>query len=85
MLTCKEVTRLVSESLDRTLPLSQRLALRIHFMMCRYCRRFREQVIFIRALVNQLSGEKETESPPEWMSLSEQARGRILQTLEEAE
>jgi len=34
MLSCKEATRLVSESLGRELPVRQRLSLRFHLMMC---------------------------------------------------
>jgi putative zinc finger protein len=48
MLLCKEVTRLVSESLDRRLALIERVRLQLHFRICESCRYFREQMTFIR-------------------------------------
>jgi len=58
MLSCKEATRLVSESLDRELPVRQRLSLRFHLMMCYLCRRYRKQLHFLRSLM-RLYGEEE--------------------------
>ena len=48
MLPCSEVTRLVSQSLDRRLGLMERVGLYLHFRLCDGCRRFREQMAFIR-------------------------------------
>ena len=48
MFHCNEVTRKVSESMDRKLPMRQRLFLRMHLMMCKYCSRFRRQLQIIR-------------------------------------
>ena len=48
MLTCKEVSNLVSQSLDRRLSLIEWAGLRMHFFLCEGCRHFREQMKFIR-------------------------------------
>lgn len=48
MFNCKEVSRRVSESMDRNLPLYQRMLIRMHLMMCKYCTRFRRQVMMLR-------------------------------------
>lgn len=48
MLNCKEVTQLVSESLDRKLPFHQRLGIRIHLLMCKLCSRYERQLMFLR-------------------------------------
>jgi anti-sigma factor ChrR (cupin superfamily) len=40
MLQCNEVTRLWASDAIRDTSLRTRLALRIHLMMCRYCRRY---------------------------------------------
>jgi len=50
MFNCKEVSRRVSESMDDNLPLSQRMLIRIHLLMCRYCARFRRQVMFLKEI-----------------------------------
>jgi hypothetical protein len=49
MFSCKDVSRLVSESMDRELPFYQRVLLRMHLLMCKYCARCREQFEAIRA------------------------------------
>ncbi|GMQ79817.1 MAG: hypothetical protein BMS9Abin03_257 [Thermodesulfobacteriota bacterium] len=48
MFNCKKVTHLVSESLDRKLYLYQRMGMRIHLMMCKFCSRYQEQLLFLR-------------------------------------
>ena len=48
MLTCKEVSKLVSQSLDRRLGLLEWVGLRMHFFLCEGCRHFSEQMAFIR-------------------------------------
>lgn len=36
MFRCQDVSQKVSQSMDASLPLSHRLAVRMHLMMCRY-------------------------------------------------
>jgi predicted anti-sigma-YlaC factor YlaD len=43
-LTCKETARLVLEGEDRTLPLGERVLVRLHLGMCKGCTRFSQQV-----------------------------------------
>ena len=49
MFSCKDVSQLVSESMDRALPFYQRVLLRMHLLMCKYCARCREHFEAIRA------------------------------------
>ena len=77
MLSCKEAAALVSESLDRKLPLAQRIALRMHLFFCRFCRRFSRQVLFLRGAANRVREEKEGEKPPISDSLSMDAKEKI--------
>lgn len=50
MLNCREVTRLLSESQDRTLALTERMSLKIHVMMCKGCRNFGVQMDALRQM-----------------------------------
>jgi|GEM_PF-289833 len=76
-MTCKEATRLVSESLDRELPLHQRLAVKAHFRICVFCKRYWQQLLFIRDAIRGYSKKAEdTEFPPR-TSLSPEAREQI--------
>ena len=54
MLSCKEVTRLVSQGLDRRLAWSERLRLRVHLAICDGCSNFRKQIDFLRRAVQRL-------------------------------
>ena len=56
MKTCKEVHRLVIERQDRALPFMERIAVRIHLMMCGACRRFEAQMRFLREAVRRMPG-----------------------------
>ena len=62
MLPCKEVSRLVSQGLDRELALSERAALRLHFFICEGCRNFNHQMHFLRRAMRELSGAGDGES-----------------------
>ena len=79
MLSCKEVSRLVSESLDRRLPIRQRLAIRMHLLFCRSCTQFRRQLLLIKDAVGHLQDdiEKAVSSSP----LTQEARERMKKTL----
>jgi len=81
MLSCKEISRLVSESLDRKLPLRQRIRVRLHLLMCRLCSRFRKQTHFLRDAARRYLttvGYTDAAAGP---GLSSEARDRIKQSL----
>jgi len=48
MLTCKEVTHLLSEGQDRKLTVAERVRLEMHLLMCTGCSNFRKQMDFLR-------------------------------------
>ena len=81
MLSCKEVSHLVSESLDRKLSPWQRIQVRLHLLMCRLCARFRRQTLFLRdAAHHYLMAVAETETATS-AGLSPEARDRIKRSL----
>jgi hypothetical protein len=59
MLTCKEVSRLASQGLDRRLGLGERAKLRLHLALCDGCRNFRRQLDFLRQAVARIGGPDE--------------------------
>ena len=63
MLSCREVTRLVSQRQDRALGLRERVALRLHFAICEGCRNVNAQMDFLRRAVRRLSERADTERP----------------------
>ena len=54
MLPCREVTRLVSQGLDRKPGFGERVALRVHFAICEGCSNFERQMTLLREAVRQL-------------------------------
>jgi hypothetical protein len=57
LLSCKDVTRLVSQGLDRRLGFGERIAVRVHLLICEGCSNFTRQVRFLRRAVTRL-GER---------------------------
>jgi len=75
MLTCKEISKLISESLDRELPLRERIGVKFHLMMCSLCRTYNRQMHALRSTIHRSSDAV----PPE--HLSPEARKRIKKSL----
>ena len=86
MLSCKEVSKLVSESLDRDLPWYRRLMLRFHMLICTACARYEKQLRFIKENVSRkVTEEKEMEeTPPQGLTCDARERmKRILKAAKE--
>ena len=73
MLSCREITLLLSESLDHPLKLRERMALKIHLAMCDGCHSFEKQMFSLRGIAKQyvngaadklIKSEDETPPPP---------------------
>lgn len=56
---CKEVSRLISDGLDKTMDPRERARLRLHFVICQTCRDVDAQMAFLRRAV-QTMGQDET-------------------------
>jgi predicted anti-sigma-YlaC factor YlaD len=55
-LSCQEVSRLLSERLDTSLPAAERARLRLHLVMCPACRSVGEQMDLLRQAMRHLAG-----------------------------
>ena len=63
LLSCKETTRLLSQGEDRKLAFGERIALRVHFAICKGCRNVNAQFKFLRSTVRSLSRDGDEEKP----------------------
>ena len=61
-LTCKEVSRLISDGQDKDLPPNERARVRLHFVICETCRDVNEQMGFLRRAMARLGRD---EPPPD--------------------
>lgn len=81
MLTCRDVTRLISESMDRTLPLGKRIGIRLHLLLCRFCTRYERQLLLIRDTVRRIASDENEPVGPAPGTLSAEARERIRKSI----
>lgn len=81
MLSCREAVRLISEGMDRPLPVWKRISLRVHVLICTLCERYGRQLLFIRDAVrrhpDELAGVDRAAVPV----LSSEARERIRRAI----
>lgn len=54
MMNCKEATRLMSEGFERKPTLRERLALKMHRMMCAGCTNYGRHLAFLRQAAERL-------------------------------
>ncbi len=72
MFRCRDVSRMVSESMDRRLPWQKRMGIRLHLMMCNLCTRHKKQLEMIRKLMGRYSRVLEESGSPSLMLSSEE-------------
>ncbi len=53
MLSCKQASQLISQSLERQLSGGERFKLRLHLLICRFCKRFSQQLSLIKLAVKK--------------------------------
>lgn len=79
MFRCDEISKKVSLAMDHKIPLHHRMAIRFHLMMCRYCSRFRRQLLLLRK-TGRLDDSEALPSETSYR-LSPEARKRIKRSL----
>ena len=82
MLNCRQVTRLVSQSMDARLRWYQWLGMRIHLVYCVWCRRYASQIHFLHKACKQMDSESEA-SPTHILSneAKDKMRARLLEAM----
>lgn len=77
--TCRDAGRLQSEAIDTKLRFSKRVGLRLHLLICKWCRRYGKQIHFLHQAANE-HPDSLTEAVPQ--DLSAEARERIKRRLQ---
>ncbi len=54
MISCDEATYIISKNQHQKLGFIKRIQLKIHLLMCNYCRRYENQIRFITGIINKL-------------------------------
>lgn len=76
--TCAEMSRITSRALEQPLTIKMRMKMRLHFVICAWCRRYFEQINFLHHTAPRLDLEL-GELPGRGMSA--EAKQRIMQRI----
>jgi len=81
MYKCKQIVELISQGMETKLPWMTRLEMKLHFLMCKTCKRYAQQLAFIHQALGRVDKANHTEN----CQLSTQAKQRIAQKLQQAQ
>lgn len=79
MLTCKQASQLISQSLDHPLSWPQKMKLRLHLLMCTPCTQFKQQLNVLRVALRRIRNTTENDQN---IQLPLDVKDRILRTIE---
>jgi len=63
MLNCRQITERASDFVDAKLPWHARLQVRMHLMMCRFCREYIRQMALVAGALRKLPAQEATPEP----------------------
>ena len=67
MLDCKRTSQLISQSLDRSLTLRERFALKLHLFICKKCKQFSQHLqtlrVAFKTMVSLIESNNRIEMP----------------------
>ena len=75
---CREMVRILSQSMDEPLPLTMRIKKRLHFLICCWCQRYEEQLQYMRHTARQFPEHADQASD---VAFSVEARERTKRKL----
>jgi hypothetical protein len=81
MLSCKDTTRLISLSMDTSLPIVQRIGLRLHVLVCKGCALYEGQLHLVREILRRPDAAWDRSGDRTDEILSDEARERIKEAL----
>ncbi|TCV85168.1 zf-HC2 domain-containing protein [Sulfurirhabdus autotrophica] len=80
MLTCKDASKLLSQSFDRNLTLTEKISMKLHLLICNACSKVDQQLAFLHKAGKKLASEPE-DIPSSQPGLTPEAQERILEEL----
>lgn len=78
---CPAIAQLASAGLDRRLTVVERIRIRMHFLICRWCRRYTRQLRFMRSAARRMADEG---ANPSAHALPPEVRARFKERLRHA-
>jgi hypothetical protein len=81
MLTCEEVTKLKSESMDSKISFRHKMSVKVHLIFCRWCRRYSNQLDSIRHALKTYNDKSDSYDNGPEVILSSEAKDRLKKSL----
>ncbi|WP_425395269.1 zf-HC2 domain-containing protein [Aeoliella sp.] len=78
---CQQASLLASEALDRDLTFSERWAVRMHFLVCKPCRRVARQLRQLQQAARQMPDEVRRALGKSCEGLSPSAKSQIIESM----
>ena len=82
MFTCQDMSRLLSDSMDRTLPFHTRVRMFAHLWICTLCQRYKQQLTLLRDVLRNNGTKLSDGNGAEPPRLSPEAKARIQRALD---
>ncbi len=82
---CREMARLLSDSMDRSLPLHVRIRMYLHLRICGLCTQYKRQLQLIRDLFKTAPDDLIDSRQPAKPCLSVEARTRIQRAIDSSQ
>ncbi|MBC7755653.1 MAG: zf-HC2 domain-containing protein [Bdellovibrio sp.] len=79
MLDCKQTSQLISQSLDRSLTLRERFALKLHLFICKKCTQFSQHLQTLRVALKTMVSSIESNNSIEMSSATKQRISTYLE------
>jgi argininosuccinate lyase len=79
MLTCKQASQIISQSLERKLSWNERFALKLHLFICKYCLRFSQQLHTLRVALKRINENVENDTN---IRMPSETKARIAKSIE---
>src|SRR5436189_3192738 len=76
---CREMVRILSQSMDEPMPLIMRIKKRIHFLICCWCQRYEEHLHYLRKTTSEFPEHADRSFD---VSLPSSTKERILRELD---
>jgi len=82
---CEVVAQRLSDSLDRRLPLRERIGVKLHLLICVFCTWYGRQILFVHDAFRRYAELIEKGDALPDVRLSEEAKARIKKALQESD
>ena len=79
MLSCKDASQIISQLLERKLTTGERFNLKLHLLICKYCKRFSQQLHSLSVALKLTTSAIENDDT---IKMPSETKKRLMQSIE---